>query len=135
VNWYAAGALLGVTGEVTAFRIGDAIAALPGITASLIVAPPHLTVSGTWPETLAVDNSLAFARRLSGGLKRRDGPAVVCRQIPCDIGLLLVFAIDDLVLCAATPASEVAPGTSQKLMVVTKAMAHARQAIRARAET
>jgi hypothetical protein len=135
VNWYAAGALLGVTGEVTAFRIGDAIAALPGITASLIVAPPHLTVSGTWPESLAVDNSLAFARRLSGGLKRRDGPAVICRQIPCDSGLLLIFAIDDLVLCTATRASEVAPEIRQKLLVVTKAMAHARQAIRERAET
>jgi hypothetical protein len=135
VNWYAAGALLGVTGEVTAFRIGDAIAALDGITASLIVAPPHLTVSGTWPESLAVDNSLAFARRVAGGLKRRDGPAVVCRQIPCNSGLLLVFAIDDLMLCAATSASDVEPGIRQKLLVVTKAMAHARQAIRARAET
>jgi hypothetical protein len=127
VNWCAAGALLGVKGEVTASRIADAISALPGIFACLIVAPPYLSVSGKWPEPTGVDSSLAFVRRLSGVLKQRDGPTVAHRQIQTDSGSILVFAIDDILLCAAARIGEVAPTIRQKLLVVTKAMAHARQ--------
>jgi hypothetical protein len=134
VNWCAAGALLGVKDQVTASRIADAIAALPGIFACLIVAPPQLNVSGKWSESTGVNASPAFARRLSGVLKRRDGPTVAHRQIQTDSGSILVFAIDDLLLCAAAGFGEVAPSIRQKLLVVTKAMAHARQAVRNRPE-
>jgi hypothetical protein len=130
VNWYAAGALLGLTGEVTPSRIGDAIVNLPGISACMLAAPPALTVSDEWPESLGVDNSLAFGRRLAGVLKPKDSSIVTHRQIVTDVGTILVFAIDDLVLCVLGKGSEVTVATRQRLLVAAKAMAHARQAVR-----
>jgi hypothetical protein len=134
VNWSAAGALLGVSGEVTVSGIADAVAALPGITACLLVAPPNLTASGKWSDSMGVDNSLAFARRLAGVLKGGDGSVVSQRRIDTDAGAILVFAIEDLLVCVVTRTGEIAPGIRQKLLVLTKAMAHARQAVRMRPE-
>lgn len=130
VNWYAAGALLGISGEVTLSRIAEAIRALPGISACLFVAPPNLTVSGEWPASMEVDNSLAFARRLAGVLRQNRSSVVTQRNIVTDSGTLLVFSIDDLIVCVFSRTKYVEPAIRQKLLVITKAMIYACQAVR-----
>jgi hypothetical protein len=130
VNWHAAGALLGITGEVTPSRIAEAIVKLPGMSACLLVAPPNLTVLGEWPEAMGVDNSLSFGRRVARVLKQGNASVVSHRQIPVDGGALLVFSIDDLMVCVISRAVDVPAAIRQRLLVVAKAMAHARQALR-----
>lgn len=134
VNWCATGALLGLSGEVTPSRIADAIVKLPGVRGCMLAAPPNLTVSGEWPVSMGVDNSIAFGRRLALALKQRDRSIVAHRQIVTDAGMLLVFAIDDLVLCVAGEGGEITVAIRQRLLVIAKAMAHARQAVRKAAE-
>lgn len=130
VNWHAAGALLGITGEVTPSRLAEAIVKLPGMAACLLVVPPGLTVSGEWPEPMGVDNSLAFGRRLARVLKQSNASVVSHRQIPVDDGALLVFSIDDLMVCVISRTVDIPAAIRQRLLVVAKAMAHARQALR-----
>jgi hypothetical protein len=127
VNWGAAGTLLGISGEVTVSRIADAIALLPGVSGCLLMASPYLMVSGEWPASMGVDNSIAFARRMSGLVKRGEASSLVQRQIPTVRGAVYLFAIEDVVVCAVTREGEVSPSIRERLSVVTKAIMYARK--------
>jgi hypothetical protein len=126
-NWEAAGTLLGVTGPVTISRIAEAISNLPEIAGCLLVTPPDVTIKGHWPESLGACNSLAFARRLAGVL-RRGVSGLSQRRIMTDCGVVLVFAMDDVLLCALSRSSDGSAGIRERLSVVTKAISYARKA-------
>jgi hypothetical protein len=133
VNWGAAGTLLGISGEVTVTGICDAISELPGITGCVLVAAPYLAVCGDWPDAMDADNSLTFARRLTGLLKRGNS-GLSQRQITTESGTVYAFALDDVLVCAISAGGEVTSGICERLSVVTKAITYARKAALKRSE-
>jgi hypothetical protein len=127
VNWGPAGTLLGISGDATINKISDAIFELPGVVGCMLVASPYLSVSGEWPDSTGVDNSLVFARRLSGLLKRGQSAGLSQRQITTEFGVIYAFAIEDVLLCAISLKEGVTPGIRERLSVVTKAITYARK--------
>ena len=49
------------------------------------------------------------------------------RRIMTDCGAVLVFAIDDVMVCAVSRSHDVLPGLRERLSVVTKAISYARK--------
>ena len=135
VNWNAAGALLSLSGEVTPARLAKAIVSIPQVFACLLVAPPLLAVEGTWPSSMGVDNSLAFARRLSGVLKGSRNGRISHRVISTDRGEILGVGIEDVLVCVAVEPGGVTAANREKLSVITKAIAHARFAAQHQAKS